>query len=44
MNEAYSVVAKVDPRVEVPYIGPSLEMSSFYIYDYKISENEIYNL
>ena len=26
MNEADSVFAKEDPRVEVPYIGPSLEM------------------
>ena len=27
MNEAESVFAKEGPRVEVPYIGPSLEMS-----------------
>ena len=26
MNEADSVFAKEDPRVEVPYVGPSLEM------------------
>ena len=25
-NEADSVFAKEDPRVEVPYVGPSLEM------------------
>ena len=27
MNEADSVYAKEGPRVEVPYVGPSLEMS-----------------
>ena len=27
MNEADSVFAKEDPRVEVPYVGSSLEMS-----------------
>ena len=26
-NEAYSVFAKEGPRVEVPYVGPTLEMS-----------------
>ena len=27
MNEEYFVFAKEDPRVEVPYVGPSIEMS-----------------
>ena len=29
-NEADSVFAKEGPRVEVPYVGPSLEMSYLY--------------
>ena len=43
-NEADSVFAKEDPRVEVPYVGPSLEISYATSTISKYHVYEMYNI
>ena len=43
-NEADSVFAKEGPRVEVPYVGPSLEMSYATTTIQKSHVYEMYNI